>query len=180
MRVYVLMNNLPILITWGIPQEHWIQTRHATTDVQYSQIALRGDSQVFRMVVKSWDPLFFQNSRDDSELLIKTEFDGAYADFGVCVKFAIIILGATFSSLFYLPSCYSQVWARLGLDVAPPSPSQADRWYTCERRLLHLACRSLCIPSFRRSDLSTDKYHGNSRAWLPAPLWRRRTAPAEL
>lgn len=122
---------------------------------------------------------FFQNSRDDSELLIKTEFDGAYADFGVCVKFAIIILGTTFSCLFYLPSCSSQVWARLGVDVAPPSPSQADRWYTCERRLLHLACRSLCIPSFRRSDLSTDKYHGNSRAWLPAPLWRR-TAPAEL
>lgn len=40
---------------------------------------------------------FFQNSKDDSELLIKTEFDGAYVDFGVCVKFAIIVLGATFS-----------------------------------------------------------------------------------
>lgn len=126
----------------------------------------------------------FQNSKDDSELLIKTEFDGAYMDFGVCVKFAIIVLGATFSCFFFfclfvfVPVTHESESGSMWMKH--PSPSQADRWYTCERRLLQLACRSLCIPSFRRCYLSTDKYHGNSRARLPAPLWRRRTAPAEL
>lgn len=57
-RVCVCFNS-PILITWGIPQECWIQTRHAINDVQYSQIAVRVGSQVFRMVAKSLDPLFF-------------------------------------------------------------------------------------------------------------------------
>lgn len=48
----------PILITWGIPLERWIQKRHAINEVQYSQIAVRRGSQVFRMVAKSLDPRF--------------------------------------------------------------------------------------------------------------------------
>lgn len=78
--------------------------------------------------------------------------------------------------LFFSVPCKSESGS---IRMKHPSPSQADRWYTCERRLLQLACRSLCIPSYRRCYLSTDKYHSNSRALLPAPLWRR-TAPAEL
>lgn len=53
------VDNLPIRMTWGIPQEYWIQKRQAISEVQYSQIALRGDSQVYRMVAKSRDPLLF-------------------------------------------------------------------------------------------------------------------------
>lgn len=47
------------------------------------------------------------------------------------------------------------------------SPPHTDQRYTCERRLLQLACRSLCIPSYSRCYLSIGKYHGNSRARLP-------------
>lgn len=39
---------------------------------------------------------------------------------------------------------------------------------------------SLYPPSYRRCYLSTGKYHGNKPSLTPAPLWRRRTAPAEL
>lgn len=80
---------------------------------------------------------------------------------------------------FFLSFFYSQVWELLDQGEAP-SPSQADQWYTCEPKLLQLACRSLCIPSYRRCSLSIGKYHGNSRAGLPHRCGRRGTAPAEL
>lgn len=50
--------------------------------------------------------------------------------------------------------------------MEPLGPSQADQRNTCECRLLQLACRSLCIPSYRRCYLSTGKYHGNSQVGL--------------
>lgn len=78
-------------------------------------------------------------------------------------------------SVFFLSLSLSfspQVSERLDQDEAP-SPSQADKWYTCERWLLQLACRSLCIPSYRRCYLSTGKYHSNNRAGLPHRCGRR-------
>lgn len=95
-----------------------------------------------------------------------------------CTWCNILLLLLFVCFLFFVPVTHKSESGSIWLKH--PSPSQADRWYTCERRLLQLACRSLCIPSFHRCYLSIGKYHGNSRARLPAPLWRRRTAPAEL
>lgn len=69
-----------------------------------------------------------------------------------CLRQNLIVLGATFSQAFFY-FCFSQVSERLDQDEAH-SPSQADQLNTCERRLLQLACRSLCIPSYRRFYLS--------------------------
>lgn len=85
------------------------------SDVQYSKIELRGDSQVFRMIVKSWDPLFripmtIQNCSSD---LNSTE---SHVDCCVCDKFALIVLGATFSQLLlflFFSLSQSQVSERL-------------------------------------------------------------------
>lgn len=89
-------------------------------------------------------------------------------------------LGSLF--LFYPPSlCYSQVLERLDRDEAPQSPSQADRLIHLRSQAATISLQeSLYPPSYRRCYLSTGKYHGNKPSLTPAPLWRRRTAPAEL
>lgn len=92
-------------MTWGIPQEYWIQKRHRMADVQYSKIELRADNQVFRMIVKSWDPLFKipKTLQCCSSNLNSTE---SYVGLCVCDKWALIVLGATFSQFFSL----SRLW----------------------------------------------------------------------
>lgn len=114
------------------------------------------------MVVKSRDPLFKipKTTQNCSSKLNSTE------------HIWILVSATKLRSLYLVQHslrfffCYSQVWARLD-QVEAPESSQADQWYTCDRRLLQLACRSLYIPSYRRCYLSTGKYHGNSRVGLP-------------
>lgn len=55
----IIWTGLPIRMTWGIPQQHWIQKRGKTSAVQYSKSTLRGDNQVFLMIVKLWRSTFF-------------------------------------------------------------------------------------------------------------------------
>lgn len=107
--------------------------------------------------------------------------------FDVCVRCALIVLGQTFFwfvwEIVFLGFFFFvllQVWERLDQDEAPPVPHKRIGVNTCERRLLQLPRRSLWIPSYSRCYLSADKCQSNSRAWLPAPLWMRRAAPAEV
>lgn len=135
-------------MTWGIPQEYWIQKRHRMADVQYSKIELRADNQVFRMIVKSWDPLFKipKTLQCCSSNLNSTE---SYVGLCVCDKCALIVLGATFSQFFH-----SQYFGRL-FKIIPQFHTQADQCYTCECWLLQLACTSLYpFPSYRWCYLS--------------------------
>lgn len=60
---------LPIRMTCGIPQVHWIQTRHTMSAVQYSNTAPRGHRHGFLMLLSACDPLF-RESTDVSESLI--------------------------------------------------------------------------------------------------------------
>lgn len=173
--------NLPILITWGIPQECWIQTRHAINDVQYSQIAVREGSQVFRMVAKSLDPLFclkFQRLlRFAHQNWIRRTIYGCWCLCQMCAH-------CTWSNISFFSFLFSffllQVWERLDQDEAPPVRHKRIGVNTCERRVLQLPRRRVWIPSSSRCYLSADKCQSNSRAWLPAPWSMRKTAPAEL
>lgn len=60
--------------------------------------------------------------------------------FDVGVRCALIVLGQTFLSLFFV---LLQVCERLDQDEAPPVPQQRIGVNTCERRLLQLPRRSL-------------------------------------
>lgn len=46
-------------------------------------------------------------------------------DLGVCVKFALIVLGATFSQGFFLSVTHKSESG--SIRMKPPSPSQADQ-----------------------------------------------------
>lgn len=114
------------------------------------------------MVVKSRDPLFKipKTTQNCSSKLNSTEHVWILVS---ATKLRSLYLVQHSQGSFF--SC-SQVWKRLDQDETT-SPSQTDQWYTCEPKLIQLACRSLCIPSYRRCSLSIGKYHGNSRAGLP-------------
>lgn len=129
------------------------------------------------MVVKSRDPLFKipKTPQNCSSKLNSTEHIWILVSATNLRSLYLVQHSLSFFFFFLLTSLRA---ARSGW--SPPVPLTGG--YTCEHRLLQLACRSLCIPPPKASRcyLSTAKYHSNSRAGLPAPLRRRRTAPAEL
>lgn len=107
----------------------------------------------------------------------QNEFDGAYEDFGVCDKCALIVLGATFSDVFFF-FCYSQVWERFDQDEAP-SPSQADQIHLRTQAATISLQESLypLLPPMLSVFWQVPRQQPSR---TPAPLWKRKTAPAEL